>query len=252
MRTLALWLLVLAAPAALAGSFSAYHPDQYQFKQAMEAFERGRHAESAAHFRRAARYADKPAQLALAVLARDGVGRTRDLAEAYAWADLAAERGYRAFLLEREAIWERLTPDERRRAIELGTALYAEYGDAVAKPRLEKLLRIGRSKQTGTRTRSGATATGVVDLTDPAARATFMATFLSQNTNPLDFERTLKAFGAGITAASRVGANAFAGDYYADENWEPKAYWAARDFPWVTGTVTVSPIVQDDGGSKRD
>ena len=252
MRTTVLLLLVLAAPAALAGSFSAYHPDQYQFQQAMAAFERGRHAESAAHFRRAARYADKPSQLALAVMARDGIGRARDLAEAYAWADLAAERGYHSFLREREAIWGRLTPEERRRAIELGTVLYEEYGDAIAKPRLERLLRIGRSKQTGTRTRSGATSTGVVHLTDPAARATFMATFLSNNTNPLDLERTLEAFGAGVAPASRTGANAFAGSYYGDENWEPEAYWAARDSQWVTGTVTVSPIVRSDGAPKPD
>ena len=38
----------------------------------------------------------------LADLARDGVGRPADLAEAYAWADVAAERGYPMFLAERD------------------------------------------------------------------------------------------------------------------------------------------------------
>ena len=88
------------------------------------------------------------------IMARDGLGRAADAAEAYAWADLAAERGYREFLVLRERIWEGLDETQRGRALALGTQLYAEYGDAVAKPRLERLLRIGLAQKTGTRSGS--------------------------------------------------------------------------------------------------
>jgi TPR repeat protein len=111
---IALLLLTLAVTcSAQAGSFRAYHPDQHHFGLAMKAYEARRYEESREGFRRAARYADKPAQLALAIMARDGIGRAPDLAEAYAWADLASERGYSAFLLQRERIWDRLDAAQR-------------------------------------------------------------------------------------------------------------------------------------------
>ncbi|HET9484664.1 MAG TPA: hypothetical protein VFO79_11960, partial [Xanthomonadales bacterium] len=149
----ALFLVAVSAPAA-AGSYASYHPDQHYFVKAVDAFSLGRLDDTAKFLRQSARYGDKTSQFALALIARDGVGREADLAEAYAWFDVAAERGYPAFLAEREAIWLRLAPAEQARALELVARTHAEYGDRVAKPRLERLLRLGKSRQTGTRTGS--------------------------------------------------------------------------------------------------
>jgi hypothetical protein len=240
-RCLLALCLAVSLPAA-AGSFEAHHPDQYYFKLGAAAWEAGRYEAAAERMREAARYADKPAQLALALMARDGLGRPPDLAEAYAWADLAAERGYRVFLLERERLWARLDEAGRERAVEIGTKLYAEYGDAVAKPRLERLLRSGRAQKTGSRTGSATAATGTMSLSDPAARAMLVASMFGNNTDPLDASNTLKAFSIALGGAADAGANAYAGDYYAEENWEPKAYWQARDAVWRRGTVEVKPL----------
>ena len=237
-------LATFAAPAA-AGSFATYHPDQYYFKQAVEAFQLGRVDDTARFLEQSSRYGDKTAQMALALIARDGVGRAPDLAEAYAWFDVAAERGYPMFLAEREAAWLKLAPEEQARALELAKALHAEHGDAVAKPRLERLLRIGKSKQTGTRTGAGSAKTGVAQF-DSAARAAFLAAFFSK-ANPggsIPGGEAAAAMNAFASATGAVGASAIAssGDYYDDAHWEPALYWYMRDAPYLTGRVTVRAL----------
>ena len=249
-RMLAILLSVLAVVPALpsqAGSFATYHPDQYYFTRAVDAFERGRLEDTEDFLRKSARYGDKTSQFALALLARDGVGRQADLAEAYAWFDVAGERGYPAFLAEREAIWLRLAEAEQARALGMVAKLHAEYGDAVAKPRLERLLRLGKSRRTGTRTGAGAVDTGVAQM-DAAARAAFMAAFLGK-ANPgngpappgNEAAPAMTAFGAAIGAAASTGI-ASTGDYYDDANWEPALYWYMRDAPWMHGRVTVRAL----------
>ncbi len=132
----------------------------------------------------------------------------------------------------------------RERAIEVGTALYAEFGDETAKPRLENLLRLGLSRKTGTRTGASTSAVAATDLSDAGARAAFLATFLSESARPaLDpMAQVMKAFGKGVARAAQTGSNAFAGDYYAVENCEPAEYWRARDAMWTNPTVEVLPL----------
>jgi hypothetical protein len=101
-------------------------------------------------------------------------GTAPDPALAYAWADLAAERGYPEFLGVRERVWAPLDESQRQRALELGASLYAQYGDAVAKPRLERLLRSGLARKTGTHTGSRVGALAVVRV-DSAVRAAMLA-----------------------------------------------------------------------------
>lgn len=245
-RTAVLLLASILAVPAVAGSFATYHPDQYYFDKAIEAFNRGRLDDTARFLEQSSRYGDKVAQVALALMARDGVGRAPDPAEAYAWFDLAAERGYPMFLAEREAMWVKLAPDEQARALELAKVLHAEHGDAVAKPRLERLLRLGKSKQTGTRTGSGSAKTGVATF-DSAARAAFMAAFFSKS-NPggtnapgAAAAAALAAFGPATGAAGATSVNAD-GDYYDDAHWEPALYWYMRDAPFLQGRVTVRAL----------
>lgn len=102
-------------------------------------------------FRMAARYADKFSQHSLSLMYWHGVGVDRDRALAYVWSDLAAERGYRDLLAVREKMWLEMNDAERRRALEIGPAWYADYGDAVAQPRMEWALRQARADITGSR-----------------------------------------------------------------------------------------------------
>src|SRR5690606_3408590 len=87
----------------------------------------------------------------LAEMLWEGDGVPRDRAQAYAWSDLAAERGWPDLLGKRERYWNQLDAAERERAIEVGLPLLREYGDDVAKPRIDTKLRQARRRITGSR-----------------------------------------------------------------------------------------------------
>ena len=131
--------------------FLVYHPDLRFRGLGMQARERGRHEEARNDFRNAARYGDKLSQAALADMLWNGQGGPGDRALGYAWMDLAAERGTEWLVVQRERFWEALSADERERAVREGRALYAEFGDPAATPRLERELRAGSMRQTGSR-----------------------------------------------------------------------------------------------------
>lgn len=135
----------------VAGGFLSAHPDLRYRSDGMGAFDAERFREAAEIFRRAARFADKPSQAMLAQMLWNGQGVASDRVQGYIWMDLAAERMWRPFLVRRESMWEQLTPAERERALVEGKAVYAEYGDAVAKPRKEAALRKGKRNMTGSR-----------------------------------------------------------------------------------------------------
>lgn len=136
---------------AAAGFFES-HPDLKFRGMGMQAYREGAHGKAATYFDRAARFADKPSQAMLAEMRWEGVGVPLDRALAYAWMDLAAERGYPELLAMRERYWDALDAADRERALTLGEAVYAEYGDAVAKPRIETQLRRDRRRIAGSRT----------------------------------------------------------------------------------------------------
>ncbi|MFX1725974.1 SEL1-like repeat protein [Stenotrophomonas maltophilia] len=135
-------------------AFLNRHPDLRYRKLGKEAQARGRLEEARRFYRLGARHADKLSQAALAEMWWNGQGGGQDRALAYAWMDLAAERGTEFLLVLRERYWAALTPDEQTRAVQEGQALYAEFGDTVAQPRLERELRRGLSEVTGSRTGS--------------------------------------------------------------------------------------------------
>lgn len=133
-------------------AFLADHPDMLNRIRGMEELQRGDKQRAANYFRRAARYADKQSQAAYAEMLWEGNGIPQDRPAAYAWMDLAAERGYTLFLGFREKYWEALDEAERKRALEVGQAVYAEYGDDVAQPRMENILRRASRNVVGSRT----------------------------------------------------------------------------------------------------
>lgn len=132
-------------------TFLAAHPDLKNRHQAMEAYVAGHHESAMTYFRRAARYADKPSQAMVGEMLWKGEGGERDPALAYAWMDLAAERGYPAFTVLRERYWAQLDQRQREEAVSRGEEVYAEFGDAVSKPRIANVLRRESRRTTGSR-----------------------------------------------------------------------------------------------------
>lgn len=198
--------------------FLSHHPDLNHRMQGTRAFEDGFFNDALAHFRRAARHADKPSQAMIAEMYFSGNGVAQDRALGYAWMDLAAERRYPAFLALREHYWAQLTPAERERAIEVGQEIYAEYEDAVARPRLERELRRGKRGTTGSRV--GSVGNLVIELPD----------------------------GPGGVPMRVQGSQ-----FYDPRYWEPDQYWAWQDEVWgapLRGRVDILPLrtVEQDAG----
>src|SRR5690606_22702533 len=108
-------------------AFLDAHPDMKYRTEGWFAYEEGRFEDALAHFELAASYGDKLSQAMLAEMYWNGQGTAADRARGYAWADLAAERGYVQFLPLRERYWQELVGQERERAIEQGRAMLAEY-----------------------------------------------------------------------------------------------------------------------------
>lgn len=163
MLPVALLVLLLAAPAAHADEPDARslenemafrgHPDLEFRNYGMDAYQRGDYARALTLLRRAARFGDKPSQGMIAEMHALGQGVPADMALAYAWMDLAAERGYRDFIVRRERYWARMSEADRARALVEGRPIYAEYGDEVAKPRFADQLR--RESRNGVGSRTG-------------------------------------------------------------------------------------------------
>lgn len=195
-------------PEVLTESFLAYHPDIKFRMEGLRAIEDGLPEAAFGSFKRASRYADKASQAAVADMLWHGRGTSPDRPLAYAWMDLAAERGYQTFVGLREYYWNAMTSEERDRALEVGKQVYAEYGDAVAKPRVERKLREGRSKITG-------------------SRAGFVGALTIQIPGP----------GGWMTVDGST--------YYADHYWRANDYFEWQDRTWKnppTGTVDVGPL----------
>lgn len=133
-------------------AFLSAHPDLQNRHRGTLAYEEGRLEEALTYFRRAAWYADKPSQAMVGEMLWKGEGVARDPALAYAWMDLAAERGYRGFTIIRERYWAELDQAQREDAVTRGQDIYAEYGDEVAQPRIATVLRRERRRMTGSRT----------------------------------------------------------------------------------------------------
>lgn len=169
------------------------HPDQRFRRLGYEAAQAGRTEEARRYYRKASRYGDKISQAALAELMWTGQGGDTDRAMAYAWMDLAAERRTPYLLAKRERYWSELSEAERQRAVKEGVAVYQEYGDAVAKPRLERILRNERNKVTGSR---------------------------------LGFIGTLET---NLVESDGTGSRVLAHQYYQDRNWKPEEYWKTQD-----------------------
>jgi hypothetical protein len=125
--------------------FRKAHPDLVHRLSGQAHYEEGEFEQALVEFTEAARFGDKLSQAMVAEIHWDGHGVDVDRSLAYAWMDLAAERGFVAFVAKRERFWQALDAAGRARALELGTSLYATYGDQVALARMQGKLKKGLS-----------------------------------------------------------------------------------------------------------
>lgn len=189
-------------------SFINAHPDLMHRTRGLTAYKKNQFSEAFTHFRRAAKFADKPSQGMLAEMLWSGQGVEMDRALAYAWMDLAAERHYPTMLARREKYWSALNEAERAQAISLGQEIYASYGDDVAKKRLATALRRAKNNVTGSRT-------GMV-----GALSIIIQTSSGQQT--IDGSQ-----------------------YYQDKFWKPELYMKWQDEAWKnppSGKVDIGPL----------
>lgn len=191
--------------------FLSAHPDLRHRIAGQEAFRKGDYAEALVRFRRAARYGDKPSQGMVGEMLWNGLGAPADRVQGYIWMDLAGERGYPLMLARRERFWSELDETERARVVEAGQAVYAEYGDDVAKPRLAAVLRRERSRTTGSRT--GVPGNLRIVVNTPAG--------------PREIDGS---------------------KYYDEKFWDAGQYFAWQDRDWVqpAGRVDVGEVVSGD------
>lgn len=203
------------------------HPNEVERWHGIWAYDNGRMDEARRHFERAAYYGDKLSQHVLSLMCWNGDGGARDPVQAYIWADLAAERGNIADLLQvRERIWSQLTPSQQEQALDDGLAFYRRYGDAAAMPRTNRELRRFLRNRTGSRV-------GLVT---------------SRVSISLGRPDVFQAAGGG--ARLTPGPHGASGDrFYADARTRPGAYWAAEDLSVRTllrqieqGQVDVGPV----------
>lgn len=205
------------------GGYLAAHPDQRFRLLGAKARREGRPREAREHFRKAARYADKLSQGVLAEMYWNGEGGERNRVLGYIWMDLAAERGAPLLIAHRERYWSQMTHRERVEAKRVGQAIYAEYGDEAAKPRLARKLVTASRRVTGSRLGWVGNLTICME-----------------------------------PSAGRCGTLVTGEQYYADRYWNPAKYWEWQDrillTPTNSGEVEVGPVETvrpQDGGEEK-
>lgn len=187
-------------PLLITAGFLTHHPDLKYRMLGMEAYKEKRFDDALRYFRRASFFADKPSQGMVAEMYWNGEGAPQDRALAYAWMDLAAERGYAGFLGLRERYWNALSAAERERATTEGQDVYARFGDEAAKPRYEFQLRTGRRNVTGSRT---------------------------------GFTGNLQILVPGPAGEQSIPGSKF----YDERYWDAKKYWAWQDNVWMKPAI---------------
>lgn len=194
----------------MSAGFLSAHPDLRYRLLGLDEFKHGRYEDALRFFQRASFYADKPSQGMVAEMLWNGQGTPKDPVLAYAWMDLAAERGYAGFLGLRERYWNALSETERKRALAEGESIYAKYGDAVAQPRLAATLRRERRNITGSR---------------------------------MGFAGNVKIYVPGPGGYEQIDGSKFFDERY----WDPKQYQAWHDSIWMKpriGRVQVGEVEQ--------
>jgi TPR repeat protein len=194
------------------------HPDLFGMTTGMRRYAHHQYTDALHYFEIGARYADKLSQLSIGLMHLNGAGTPKNPVLAYAWLDLAAERGYPSFVATRDELKAKLSAAQLGEAAAIRAALARRYGDAVAKPRMAVELRLDRMQITGSRTGFDS---GVVQIGEHCGAALII----------------------GGRAVPQIGCGAF-NPFLQKDNWVPDLYFAARDREWMPNVV-VGPAQAD-------
>lgn len=198
-------------------TFINQHPDLMHRLRGLEAYQKQRYSEAFTHFKRAAKFADKPSQGMVAEMLWKGEGVAMNRPLAYAWMELAAERLYPTMLAHREKYWETMNEAERAQALAQGQPVYDVYGDDVAKKRLSVVLRRAKNNITGSR---------------------------------VGFVGFLKICLDGLACLQSVDGS----EYYQDKFWKPEQYFKWQDEAWKnppSGKVDIGPLEVNPEPAKK-
>jgi hypothetical protein len=210
------------------------HPDLHGQFGGILRYEKGDYAGAMKYFLLGARYADKVSQLSIGLMYLNGQGVPKDPVTAYAWIALSAERNYPKFVDTRDSVWAQLDPEQRDKANEILKQLMAEYGDAVAKPRMVAQLQQGKLHMTGS----------PAGVDDAVLEQSTLAQFSTQLTGAavgaagLDAGDPLPDCGLG---AVEGGVITGCGEFWAENRWNSRTYFKAEDSFW-SGTVKVGDL----------
>lgn len=208
-------------PVMITAGFLNGHPDLRFRMLGMEKLRGNDPAAAFGFFQRAGFYADKVSQAMVAEMLWNGTGTPANKPLAYAWMDLAAERGYKGFVELRERYWAALDPAGQQQAIAEGEAIYARFGDDAATPRLSQAMRREQHRMTGSRT---------------------------------GFAGNLKIF---VPGPNGVDEQIDGSKFYDERYWDPDKYRQYQDSIWMTPRVgrvdvgTVSKVTADSDSSSR-
>jgi len=210
---------------AMTNASTWYHPDLFGEFAGARRYAHHDYKGALKYFEIGAYYADKFSQLSIGLMHLNGEGTKKDPVTAFAWFELAAERGYPDFVATRDRVKAMLTPEQLAAAAQLSSTLGERYADAVAKPRMAQQLRRGQEQMTGS-------LTGFDYGVDQASSKGACGTGLIIG-------------GQAMPQAGCASAN-----FYARERWEPNLYFASRDRSY-TATVTVG-AVEAQAGTPED
>jgi hypothetical protein len=204
------------------------HPDLFGEFAGMKRYAKGDYKAAMPYFQNAARYADKPSQLAIGLMYVNGLGVAKSLPTGCAWLKLAAERGYSRFVATYNVNCAQLTPAQHQQMETELAKLLPEFGDKVAKQRMATQLRLAYSSRTGSHVGfdAGAEVHGGADM---AFGATVVAGSAPRNCN----KEVAYAGGLALPTKGCTGSGYWSRDY-----WDPDTYFKERDAQW-RGTVTV-------------
>lgn len=206
---------------------AAAHPDLFYRDLGVRAYKAGDKQAAVGWLLKAASYADKPAQAMLATMYWDGDGIPMDRPHGYAWMDLAADRGYRDLLVQREKYWAQLSAAERQRAVTEGRGIHGKYNHEQGLRRLDHMLQRVADRATGSRTGFGGNNL-TVRLRGGTAGPSLMP---AQDGAPI------------VLGGTPVRGT----DYYSPTLWSAAPYAKLKDRVWEyssaeMGTVEVGPL----------
>ncbi len=202
------------------------HPDVYYRNLGIEAYQDGDKQRALQMLLKSSSYADKLSQAMVAMMYWNGEGTPVDRPRAYAWMDLAADRGYHDLLVQRERYWSQLSEAERKQALDVGRGVYDEYGDKRSLDRLQQKLSAVAARVTGSH--AGFQGDG----------NTLFESGIN-NGRRMDPNRSFQSIMEG--SSGTVVDNS---QRYASQVWDAKQYARLKDIEWTlaTGHVEVGDL----------